>query len=82
MIAILEQILSDKPNRQRLISQFQKIVWNDERASDLLSEVAYDLDYYEPDEKEREREPSYYGDDRLEQEINEVMQKLKYKSPD
>ncbi len=78
---ILEQILQDKQNREVLIKEFQELIWNDENANEILSELAYDLDFYEPNEKHRKENPSYYGDDRLEEEIKSTIQKLQEQSP-
>lgn len=79
---ILEKILTDKANRKLLICEFQELVWNDENASELLSELAYDLDFYEPNEEWRKEDPSYYGEERLEQEIITVIQKLQEQCPE
>lgn len=73
---ILEKILTDKLNRKQLISEFQELIWNDENANELLSELAYDMDFYEPNEKLRKENPSYYGDERLEEEIKSAIQKV------
>ena len=73
---ILEQILQDEQNREALIKEFQKLIWNDENANEILSEFAYDLDFYDPNEKHRKENSSYYGDDRLEEEIKSTIQKL------
>jgi len=81
MQKILEQILQDKQNRSMLIKEFQELIWNDENANEILSELAYDLDFYEPNEEWRKEDPSYYGDDRLEEEIQAAIQKLKEQSP-
>jgi len=64
------------------IKQFQKIVWDDETIQDetlnnILSTLAYDFDYYEPDEKMRKEAPNYYGDERLLEEIKAGLEKLK-----
>lgn len=77
---ILERILADRANRVRHICEFQQSVWNDENASELLSELALDLDYYEPNEELRKEDPSYYGDERLEQEIRSVIRKIQMQS--
>ena len=73
---ILKRILKEKENRKQLIQEFQKLIWSDEKASEELSELAYDLDFYEPNEEFRKEDPSYYGDERLEEEIKLVLQKL------
>lgn len=80
---ILENILSDKEKREALINEFQEKVWNgggystDEKINEILSELAYDLDFYEPNEEWRKEDPSYYGEERLEEEIRSTLQKLK-----
>lgn len=78
---ILKKILTEKLDRRRLISEFQELIWNNENASEILSELAYDLDFYEPNEELRKEDPSYYGDDRLEEEIKSVIQKLQEQGP-
>lgn len=76
MIELLKKIIEDKINRRQYIDEFQNIVWNDENSSELFADLALDLDYYEKDEKLRAQDPSYYGDERLEKEVNEVLEKL------
>jgi hypothetical protein len=78
---ILEKILIDKVNRKKLISEFQDLIWNDENASEILSLLAYDLDFYEPNEEWIKEDSSYYGDDRLEKEIKIAIQKLQASNP-
>ena len=48
-----------------------------ESCKDILLELAYDLEYYEPDENLRKQNPSYFGDEQLIAEIGSVLQKLK-----
>jgi len=76
-VEILEKILSDKLNRGNLIKQFQDSIWADANANEILSELAYDLDFYEPNDELRKEDPSYYGDERLEGVIREALIKLK-----
>lgn len=77
---ILKKILSDKFNRKQLVMQFQEQIWNGEgEENEILLELAYDLDYYEPDDELRKEDPSYYGDARLEEEIRLALQKLEEK---
>lgn len=61
-MAISGKILTDKLDRKRLVAKFQELVWSDENANEILSELAYDLDFYEPNEALRKEAPSYYGD--------------------
>jgi hypothetical protein len=76
---LLEQILQDKENRVILIKKFQEEIWNNDNANEILSDLAYDLDFYEPNEGWRKESSSYYGDERLEQEIKLALEKLKLK---
>ena len=83
LISYLQSILEvQQPNRTKLIKEFQDEVWNDESIQDeklneILSELAYDLDFYEPNEEWRKESISYYGDERLEKEIKSAIQKIK-----
>lgn len=73
---ILKKILSDKSNRTLLIKQFQEQIWNEDNSNEILCNLAYDLDFYEPNEILREEDAVYYGDDKLENEIITVLNKL------
>ena len=69
-------------DRTRLVKRFQEFVWedntiSDETLNDLLSTMAYDFDFYEPDTKMRGEDPSYYGDERLSEEIRTGLEKLR-----
>jgi len=71
LIQILNQILQvSTSEKMTLIKTFQDEIWNDESMQDsplddILSELAYDLDFYEPDDAWRLESSSYYGDERL-----------------
>jgi len=43
---------------------------------EVFSDLALDLDYYVADPDRRREDPSYYGDDRLEEEIRQAWSKL------
>jgi hypothetical protein len=78
---ILNQILISKSNRKQLIKEFQNQVWNErinvsESINNILSELAYDLDYYEPDDLLRSQDNSYFGNDKLEQKIQIALKKI------
>ena len=87
IIESLNKILSEsEPLRTELIKSFQNEVWDDESIkyeaiNEILSELAYDLDFYEPNEEWRKEDPSYYGNDRLKKEITQAIKKLKQQSP-
>ena len=89
MKEILEKILLDIKNRSTLIKEFQERIWNgkdyehDKNINEILSELAYDLDFYEPNEEWRKESLSYYGEDRLKEEIKSALGKIeKHKSAD
>ena len=48
---------------------------------ETLSDLAVDLDYYEPDPIDRREDASYYGDQRVEVEITEALEKLGQVAP-
>lgn len=67
--------------RIELVGKFQYEIWNDESIKDeklneILSELAYDLDFYEPNEEWRKKSSSYYGEERLEELIKLGIQKI------
>ncbi len=83
----LIEILNNVQNTSGLervnkMKKFQEIVWDDETIqdetlNDILSTLAYDFDYYEPDKKMRDEDSSYYGDEQLSEEIKTGLEKLK-----
>lgn len=82
IIQSLNQILeSPTSKRTELVKAFQDEIWNDEsiqdvELNDILSELAYDLDFYEPNEKWKKESPNYYGEERLEELIKSGIQKI------
>jgi len=80
LIQLLQVVLSTEyPIKQKLIKEFQDEVWNNERIHDdtfneILSELAYDLDFYERNEEWRKEDSSYYDDDKLEIIIKTAVQ--------
>lgn len=87
LIQLLQTVLvAEYRIKQGLIKEFQDEVWNDESIQDetlneILSQLAYDLDFYEPNEEWRKESLSYYGDDRLEEVVKTAIQKLQEQSP-
>ena len=71
LIKLLQCILeAESPSKDELIREFQEEVWNDESVQDsklneVLSELAYDLDFYESNDRWRENNLGYYGNDKL-----------------
>lgn len=76
-----EIIASHGLERKKLIQEFQESIWSGEIHKDdpiyeILSELAYDLDFYEPNERLRLEDSSFYGDKRLSSEILAVLKKI------
>lgn len=63
-------------------SEFQRLVWDSETISgdtaavEVVRELAYDLDYFEPDLEKRTEDDRYFGSDRLTSEVEQALQKL------
>jgi hypothetical protein len=82
LIKSLNRILEEHTsNRKVLIKELQNEVWNDEsipdeRLNEFLTELAYDLDFYEPNEGWRKEDPSYYGDEHLNEIIKSGIKKM------
>lgn len=86
MLTRIDQLIAllvaekDKVNAIKLIQDFvfdsDEFLKLDDRKQDILSEFACDLDFYVADPAMREEDPSYYGEERLNQVIVEVIRKL------
>lgn len=82
LIELLVQVLRDRARRVDHVKRFQELVWASEildAAPDrvqLLRDLAYDLDFFEPDEQIRADDPAFYGDARLEEEIRSALRRL------
>jgi hypothetical protein len=79
---ILLKAMQDSENRLHLVKIFQEIVWDadeplgSEEVERILNDLAYDLDYYEPNPEWRREVPSFYGDERFEEEVRSALVKL------
>ena len=82
LVSILLSALHQADKRKQLIAEFQQRVWDapeDLTATqewEILRDLAYDLDFYEPDAKVRAEDSSFYGDERVEREIKTALKKL------
>jgi len=79
---LLKCLENTSDSRAIYIYELQNKIWNDELVKDkelneIISTLAYDLDFYEPDEELRKEDPSYYGDERFEEIIKIALEKLK-----
>lgn len=72
----------DKNTRSSQIKLFQETIWNSETMDvseaqeETLRQLAYDLDFYSPDSGARAEDPKLYGEQRLIQEIEAVLNRL------
>ena len=78
--ATLIEILSSRV-RINKVKEFQNIVWTDhtidnEDINDVISEIAYDLDFYEPNEVWRQEDISFYGDTELDRIVKSAIVKI------
>ena len=82
LILLLEATISDPDKLEKNISKFQEIVWNEEldcsdRQEEILADLAYDLDFYEPNPEWRKEDPSYFGEERAINEIKGALDRIK-----
>lgn len=81
---LLNEILSEKQagKREKLIENFQNSIWIKDEVNEndplyeIYNELAYDLEFYDPNPKYGEENFSSYGDERLEREIREALRKI------
>ncbi|SCA62847.1 hypothetical protein SCG7109_AE_00160 [Chlamydiales bacterium SCGC AG-110-M15] len=74
-LSLLKNILK-APDKKMLIKKFQDEIWEHAQSNDVyerLSELAYDLDFYEPVPDLRKEDSSFFGDEQLKNEIEETM---------
>jgi hypothetical protein len=82
MIQSLNHILdAQNSERTELVKELQNEIWSDESIQDdklneILSGLAYDLDFYEPNEEWKKESPNYYGNERLEEVLKLGIQKI------
>ena len=82
LIKILSATYQYPEQRQQLIAEFQKTVWDapeDHSESwewEILRDLAHDLDYYEPDANKRAEDLSYINDEQVLVEIKSALEKL------
>ena len=74
-------LISEIPEKSKLVKLVQEKIWNedsitDEKIINTLEELAYDLDFYEPDPFLRKEDISFWGEDRLENLIKNALKEL------
>jgi hypothetical protein len=82
LVALLHEILRDPSRRKELIFRFEKLVNNlpdnqeEDEAAEILGDLAWDFAFYVQDPVVGREDPSYYGDERLEEEIRDALRRL------
>ncbi len=81
--SIVEQLknLLDQPSELAAgIARVQQQIWSAPKDGDpqweILRDLAYDLDYYQPKERVRSEDASFYGDERALSEIRGALARL------
>lgn len=81
---LLQTALKTSEQRRSSIKQFQTAVFDGDQKSlglnemewDVLTQLAQDLDYWEPDPVMRREDATLYGDERLLDKLREALAKL------
>jgi hypothetical protein len=84
LVGLLQHALLSPAERIAAIKAFQNYVFESATpvpgASTeqwrILNDLAFDLDYYEPDPQDRQEDLTFYGEQRVEVEIKEALEKL------
>lgn len=80
-ILLLKAQAAKGQERIEHIRSIQNLIWNDESIEDeninnILTDIAHVLDFYEPNEERRKEDSSYYGDEKLNEEIDSMLTKF------
>ncbi len=81
---LLQTALKAPGQRLDNIKRFQNAIFDGSQMAlgltdiewDVFTQLAQDLDYYEPDSVMRREDPTFYGDERVADEIREALRKL------
>jgi len=81
---LLQTALREPHRRWESIKRFQDAIFEGSQGRlglsegewDVFTQLAQDLDYYEPDPEMRREDPTFYGDERVIEEIREALAKL------
>lgn len=84
LVDLLTIAMEKTEERPQVISRFQKSILESDVGIpksvewEILRELAYDLDYYEPNNAFLLEDPSFYGDEQLEEVISKALEKLDF----
>lgn len=85
LVGLIRQCLetSDSAEREKLVQQFQRVIWEESGAEtgdaavdDVLVTAAHDLDFYEPRPDWRAQDASFYDDAELDRRLLLILTDL------
>jgi len=85
MLGLLAKALSDPLSRKGAVEEFLKCYFENQllikrsirlEAYDILADLNHDLHFFVADPGRRAEDPSYYGDERLEEEVGTALRRL------
>jgi uncharacterized protein YaaN involved in tellurite resistance len=82
ILDFLKSIVESKTFEYEKIKEFQNTIFNTEKIpvreeiEELIRELTYDLDYYEPDEAARNESPSFIDEKGVLELIGEAVRKI------
>jgi hypothetical protein len=83
LLELLLVALREPLRRRETIAKFQAIVWEGldpalpENVRDVLRDLAYDLDFFEPRREVQSEDRALYGHERVEREFRDALEKLR-----
>ena len=80
-LELTDTLLNSSRELGRLIRPFQEIVWNSaayekDKAWEIIGDLAYDLDFCEPDPIKIEEDYSFYGKERAVEALNPIFERF------
>lgn len=83
LLSLLAGISTGAELDRSLVTELQDRIWDTKPLTgpdtvlEILADLAYDLDFWEPDPAKRREDPSFFGDDRARAEIREAVERLR-----
>jgi hypothetical protein len=79
LLVLLREAVAEPVKLPTLVPKFQELVWHSEisypseLADETMRDLAYDLDFYVADPKQRAEDSSYFGEERALAEIRSAL---------
>ena len=81
---VLTELTADPTLDPGQVRRFQEAVWNQaehivgatREQEEIIRNLAYDLDYFEPNERIRSEDRSFYGEERARNEIAQALRAI------